>query len=242
MTPRRRREAPQAFEFETMLKACALCAALWAAPLLSHAAEQAPPAPAAASADPALSQVVDWVVASGDNQGLPFVVIDKVAAKVFVFSPDGRPRGDTTALLGLAVGDDSVPGIGDRPLSQIRPEERTTPAGRFVARFGPSLGHGRVLWVDYATAISLHPVVTSNPKERRLERLRTPTPQDNRISYGCINVSPVFYDEVILPTFGGGDSIFYILPETKPLDEVFPALRRPDGAGVKSASTDRAAP
>jgi len=66
------------------------------------------------------------------------------------------------ALLGLALGDASIPGIGDRALSSIRPEERTTPAGRFVAALDRN-SHGKgILWVDYDSAVSLHPVLTSN--------------------------------------------------------------------------------
>ena len=85
-------------------------------------------------------QVADWVVASRDNRSLPFVIVDKRDAKVFVFDSEGHLRGAAPALLGLAHGDDSVPGIGDRPLSRIKPEERTTPAGRFVASLGNDLG------------------------------------------------------------------------------------------------------
>src|SRR5688572_10815261 len=53
-------------------------------------------------------QVADWVVDSGDNGHLPFVIVDKVEAKVFVFFADGRLRGAAPALLGLALGDESV--------------------------------------------------------------------------------------------------------------------------------------
>src|SRR5688500_12047446 len=82
-------------------------------------------------ASAAARQVANWVVDSGDSARMPFVIVDKVEAKVFVFDADGRLRGAAPALLGLAVGDESVPGIGERALSTIRPEERTTPAGRF---------------------------------------------------------------------------------------------------------------
>jgi hypothetical protein len=58
--------------------------------------------------------VADWAVDSGDNRGMPFVIVDKVDAKVFVFDSDGRLRGAAPALLGLARGDDAIPGIGDR--------------------------------------------------------------------------------------------------------------------------------
>jgi hypothetical protein len=80
--------------------------------------------------------VADWVVDSGDNRDLPFVIVDKKDAKVFVFDAHGRLHAAAPALLGEARGDDEVPGIGDRALSSIRPEEKTTPAGRFVAALG----------------------------------------------------------------------------------------------------------
>ncbi|MBT9472751.1 MAG: hypothetical protein V4514_16475 [Pseudomonadota bacterium] len=176
-------------------------------------------------ASEAVVQVADWVIASRDNNGLPFVIIDKAAAEVFVFGPSGQLRGAAPALIGLARGDDSVPGIGDRELSKIRPEERTTPAGRFLAGFGPSAHGGDALWVDYETAVSLHPVVTSNAKERRLQRLQTPTPDDNRITFGCINVPAAFYQELVLPAFTGTNGIVYVLPETRALDQVFPSFR-----------------
>jgi hypothetical protein len=157
----------------------------------------------------------DWVVDSGNNTGLPFVILDKKEARVFVFHADGRLRGATPALIGFAVGDDSVPGIGDKKLSDIRPHERTTPAGRFVASLDRNLKGGQILWVDYDAAISLHPVITSNAKERRAERLASPSPLDNRISYGCINVPADFFKNVVSPAFAGSNGIVYVLPETR---------------------------
>jgi hypothetical protein len=124
-------------------------------------------------------------------------------------------------LLGLARGDDSVPGIGDRKLANIRPEERTTPAGRFVASLGRNLHGVEILWVDYADAISLHRVITSHPEQRRLQRLSTPTPLDKRISSGCINVPAEFYDNVVSPAFTGTNGIVYVLPETRSAQKVF---------------------
>ena len=165
--------------------------------------------------------VADWVVDSGDNRGMPFVIVDKMDAKVFVFDADGRLRGAAPALLGVARGDDAVPGIGDRKLSDIRPEERTTPAGRFVASLGYNFYGKDILWVDYDGAVSLHRVITTNPTERRLQRLATPTPLDNRISYGCINVPEKFYNDVVSPVFTGTYGIVYVLPETRSNREIF---------------------
>ena len=165
--------------------------------------------------------VADWIVDSGDNHRMPFVIVDKKEAKVFVFYADGRLRGASRALLGLAIGDDAVPGIGDRKLSSIRPEERTTPAGRFVASLGRNLRGKEILWVDYDGAVSMHPVVTNKPEERRAQRLATPTPLDKRISYGCINVPAKFYKNIVHPTFTGTNGIVYVLPETRSAGDVF---------------------
>ncbi|HEV2531386.1 L,D-transpeptidase [Phenylobacterium sp.] len=211
----------------TLARAALSAGVLWLG-LMAGAARALPAAAAHADfqAHPASHDtraVADWIVASGDNHGMPFVIIDKKAARVFVFRPDGRLRGESAALLGMARGDDSVPGIGERELSTIRPEERTTPAGRFVASLGADLGVKDVLWVDYADAISLHRVVTSKPKERRLQRLASPSIDDNRISYGCINVPARFYDTVVRPSFLKSSGIVYILPEVRSLASVFPA-------------------
>lgn len=178
------------------------------------------------------AQIASWVIATGDNGPLPFVIVDKLAAKIFVFDPGGSLMGGAPALVGLARGDDSADGVGDRELSAITPDERTTPAGRFVANFGLAAGHRTVLWVDYANAISLHPVVTSNPKEHRLARIRSKDADAHRISFGCINVPAAFYHKVVLKAFNGGAGVVYILPDTKPLEEVFPAyaaLAQPGG-------------
>jgi hypothetical protein len=166
-------------------------------------------------------RTADWIVDSADNLGLPFVIVDKIEAKVFVFDAGGHIQGAAPALVGSARGDDTVPGIGDREYSDMPPETRTTPAGRFVAALGMDARGEDMLWVDYDAAVSLHRVVTTKPKERRLQRLATPTPLDNRISYGCINVPKRFYENVVSPAFTGTDGIVYVLPETRSTREVF---------------------
>jgi hypothetical protein len=182
------------------------------------------------SASEAAHQLADWVIDSDNNRRLPFIILDKVEAKVFVFHGNGRLRGAAPALLGLAIGDDSVPGIGERKLSTITPEERTTPAGRFVAALDLNLKGKQMLWVDYESAISLHPVITSNPAERRAERLATPTPLDNRISYGCINVPAPFFSKVVSPAFTGTNGIVYVMPEVKSPQAVFGSYEVAKGA------------
>ena len=209
--------------------------------LVSPQAEQASPLPLANSSDvrilarppkhadfqehaapEAVKQIADWVTDSRDNHSLPFVIIQKPDAKVFVFDKDGHLKGTASVLVGLAPGDDSVSGIGTMPLSAIHPEMRTTPAGRFVSALGHDLGKLDVLWVDYPDAISLHRVINTDPAERRLERIVSPVPLDHRISYGCINVPAKFFDTVVDPTFKGTRGVVYILPEVKSIHDVFP--------------------
>jgi hypothetical protein len=124
-------------------------------------------------------------------------------------------------LLGLGRGDGSVPGIGNRKLSSIRPAERTTPAGRFVAALAHDLNGVEILWVDYDNAIAMHPVVTTNPKERRTQRLASASLLDKRITYGCINVPALFYKNVVSPAFKGSNGIVYVLPESRSMQQVF---------------------
>ena len=165
--------------------------------------------------------IADWVVESGDSGRLPFVIVDKRAARVFVFDTEGHLQGAAAALLGIAIGDHSVPGVGDRELSAIRVQDRTTPAGRFEAALGRNYRGKEILWVDYDAAISMHPVINTIPKERRPHRLATPTPLDNRISFGCINVPIPFFEKVISPSFTATSGIVYVLPEVKSLRETF---------------------
>lgn len=166
-------------------------------------------------------ELAGWVVASRDSEGYPFAVMDKAAAQILVFGGDGKLRGAAPGLFGSAVGDHAAPGIAGLALREIPGRDRTTPAGRFVGGFGPSTDAGRVLWVDYDSAVSMHPTATGVPAEKRPERLASPSPDDNRVTHGCINVSPEFYEQVIRPTFERG-GVFYILPDKASLAETFP--------------------
>lgn len=162
-----------------------------------------------------MRDMADWIVHSSDNRNLPFAIVDKVNARVYVFDVDGRPQGAAPVLLGLGQGDYVAPGTGQMRMSLIPPSQRTTPAGRFVSAMGRN-SHGKdILWVDYENAVSMHPVVTSNPKERRAQRLETPSPLDNRISYGCINVPVTFFKDVIQSRFSGAGGVVYVLPENR---------------------------
>jgi hypothetical protein len=63
--------------------------------------------------------------------------------------------------------------------------------------------------------------VTGNADEQRAQRLASATPLDNRISYGCINVTATFYRNVVSPAFKQSSGVVYVLPETRPASAVF---------------------
>lgn len=169
-------------------------------------------------------RMADWVAHTHDNNDAEFMIVDKRNAQVYVFNAAAKLRAASPVLLGAAKGDDSVPGIGTRPIAEVRPEERTTPAGRFVAELGRNLQGEDIVWVDYDAAVSMHRVRATNPVERRLHRLATTTTADNRISYGCINVPVSFYESHVKPTVAKQRVIIYVLPEVKSMQQVFGSL------------------
>lgn len=174
-------------------------------------------------ASPQAKQLLRWVAATADNQRMPFVLIDKPEARAHVFSAQAQWLGSAPVLLGLALGDRTVPGIGQRPLAQVRPHERTTPAGRFVTEPGHNLQGEDVVWIDYDAAVSLHRVRSATAVERRLQRLASPRVRDRRISYGCINAPDAFYNQHVAPYLGQMHGVAYVLPDTESFATFFEA-------------------
>ncbi len=174
-----------------------------------------------------VTRVAAWAVREADNGASAFAIVDKRRAQVYVFTPGGRLLGTSPVLLGFAVGDTTVPGIGSKGIEEIKPQERITPAGRFVSMPGRNAEGKEVVWVDYDAAVSMHRVINSDPKERRLERLATPTAADKRISWGCINVPVEFFEHTVLPNLGQSRAVVYVLPEKQPLTAFFPAAVPP---------------
>ena len=174
---------------------------------------------------PEAAQMSAWVRTTGDHAGQPFAIIDKRNARLFIFDENAVLRGASPVLLGLASGDDSVPGIGERKIADIRPEERTTPAGRFQSEPGRNIAGEDIVWIDYDAAVSLHRVRNGKAADRRLERLKTPTSLDNRISYGCVNVPTQFYDAWIKPSLGTKPGVIYVIPETRSLASLLHTLK-----------------
>lgn len=154
-----------------------------------------------------------------------------------------RRRAAARLRPGSAIGDDAAPGIGDKPLAQIRPEGKTTHAERFEAQPRVNTDGENVIWIDYDATLSMHRVRPTVAAERRLERLATPTEEDNRISFGCVNLPVHFCEQVLSPAVKKSGAIVYVLPETRSPQEVFGSWDvTPAAAPVASVGRTRESP
>lgn len=165
------------------------------------------------------------VLQTADNHQRPFAIVDKKAARIFVFEADGQLRGASPALLGLAPGDGGLVSLIDRPVTSLAAEERTTPAGRFASEPGHNLTGEAIVWIDYAAKLAIHRLRPADPRERRAERLASNAVDDNRISFGCVVVPVNFYESVIAPSLGKSYGVVYVLPETQQAPRLFDMLQ-----------------
>ncbi|HDI8663211.1 TPA: hypothetical protein PPE16_004347 [Escherichia coli] len=156
------------------------------------------------------SAVRAWVQETKDNQGQKYIIADKVAGELYIMDSRGNVLATMPALYGSRKGDAAVPG--------------QTPAGIFMLQqrhdVGASLGGDVQQFAEHTDGSiwAIHRVLTANPKQMREARLKSATAADNRISLGCINVPADMYDKYLKNGFQGK---LYVIPEQKPLGEVF---------------------
>jgi len=190
---------------------------------------------AALPAESSLSQeagfVARWVLDNGDNNGLPFVIVDKQRARLYAFAATGRLVAETPVLLGLSVGDESIPDIASRSPASLTPAERTTPAGRFASEPGHNANGEDIVWFDYAASLAIHRLRPSPANQHREERMYSTRSDDKRISYGCIVVPVAFYDAFVRTSLGRQRGVVYVLPETRPVN----AMLRADRVSLSAA-------
>lgn len=196
-----------------------ISASLMALAMGSTQAGQADFADHAASAD--ARHMAQWVLDSQDHRSRPFAIVDKKDARLYVFSAAGRLLGASPALLGSASGDEAAPGIGLLPPAQIPPALRTTPAGRFESEPGRNIQGEDIVWFDYDAALAIHRLRPAPGRQQRPERLLSASPDDNRISLGCVVVPVAFYERVVSPLLGRQRGVVYVLPETRAVQAMF---------------------
>jgi len=189
-----------------------------------------------------VKRVARWVTRSGDNARMPFVLIDKTNARAYSYNPAGVLQAAAPVLLGMAKGDKLI-APNSAAMSEMPPQSRITPAGRFVSRLSIDADGKELLVLDYDASISLHPVVKGTPEEHRAARLKSDTSEDNRISFGCINAPPQFYANFISALFRNTRGVVYVLPETSPASVLFgfdadeSVIGAPHSASAMNAAT-----
>jgi len=165
-----------------------------------------------------------WIAAVHDHRGRPFAIVDKKAARLYVFTPQAKLAGASPVLLGLAVGDRAAPGLGDVPPGRIPAAQRTTPAGRFLTEPGTNLEGERVVWFDYEAGLAIHRLRPDAAELARTRRLATTDPRAHRVSAGCVVVPVEFYESVVIRWLGHARGLLYVLPEVERVNEVFAGL------------------
>lgn len=83
------------------------------------------------AASPEVRRIARWAVATQDAAGLPFVVVDKVQARIFAFDPQGHPTGNGALQT-------------DRDLAP----------GRFVADPLASARSGAIVWANASAQLA----------------------------------------------------------------------------------------
>lgn len=185
--------------------------------------------PATAAVPPAVRKLAQQVLDSGDHRKQPFAIVDKQAAVIVVYRGDGTLAGASSVLLGQSVGDESVPGVGERAQRRsLRDGDRTTAAGRFASEPGRTMAGDAVVWIDYGNALSIHRLRRGPSWERRAQGLASTSPQEKRLSDGCVVVHEAFYESVVQPVLGQGRGVVYVMPETTPLQQWQPLLGQRD--------------
>jgi hypothetical protein len=203
--------------------AAVLGAMLCASPAARAAGEKPDFAGQHASAD--VQRAAHWIVRGADHAGLPFAIVDKRGAHLYVFDSRGRLQGASPALLGQTPGDDIAPDVGKHTaMGRVPVSERTTPAGRFVSHPGQNISGEAVVWVDYDSAFAIHRLRPGASHAPRAQRLATPTPDDNRVSLGCVIVPVAFYKRVVDPVLGRHRAVVYVLPESGRIADLANAL------------------
>lgn len=156
-----------------------------------------------------------WIGTSGDAAGKAFAIVDKKNARMHLFDARHRLVASTSVLLGQTVGDHTVSGVGERAQAgRVGMHERTTPAGRFETEPGRNLTGEDIIWLDYDAALAIHRVRDGAHMAGRIDRLKTATPDDNRVSWGCVVVPVDFYLDKVHPVFSRSAGVVYVMPES----------------------------
>ena len=142
-----------------------------------------------------------------------FMVADKPNGMLHIFKEDGSHFISDATLYGKDKGDVM------EAKSSLEGGAKITPSGKYTMKESPAEYAGGTSLIlveskDYSGYIAVHAADVSTPSERRLQRLETSTPDDNRISYGCINTKHETFINEIKPNISKLDGgMIFVLPD-----------------------------
>lgn len=157
------------------------------------------------------------------------IVLDKATAQIIVMQ--GKEIvAQNPALFGSNNSDFWPGGSQEAAFSLPIPmaEKKVTPAGTYkMAKMAndPDYGSSINFSVYKTYRLAIHRVYRGTPSERRPARLASALILDNFISFGCVNVSDEFYDQVIDKLVFSNNSFLFISPfDESKTDQIFPYL------------------
>ena len=184
-------------------------------------------APALPVVSKSMKMLAHRVLSANDPGQRPFAIVDKHTATIAVYLASGVVAGVSSTLLGQARGDRSLPGVGERTQSgRLRPQDLTTPAGRFESVPGRNREGEAIVWLDYGTAFAIHRLRPGVSQAERARRLASGNVAAKRVSAGCVVVPEPFYDGTVAALLGRGPGVVYVMPEESAPDESWRELWR----------------
>ncbi len=127
----------------------------------------------------------------------PIITADKVKGIISVYYPDTKEVIVAPALFGKVKSNKLNMENYDKP-SKF---DGITPAGIYPIEkiYSWHLNSDMLVFIKGKSSVAaIHPLWTKNPDQKRVQRLLSETPLDNRITSGCINVDPVFFNQVLV--------------------------------------------
>lgn len=155
--------------------------------------------------------------------GKGFIIADKPNGMLHVFNVDGSVLAQEPALYGKEKAD--VLG----KVSSLEGGAKVTPAGTFTMQYETDTeyaGGHRFSLAETSMdggVIAIHAAWFGDAKEKRAERLKSATAEDNRISYGCINTTHDLFLNKLMPRADEfNDGLVFVLPDaTEKTGEMF---------------------
>lgn len=141
------------------------------------------------------------------KNNLPFIIVDTPTATGYVYNSTGTLLKSFPVLLGSSIGDDINTAIPGDPAKK----NTFTTAGKFTLSSNVGVDNSitynnKILVLEASNSLAIHKIYPGDLKNRTIA-INTPEISDNRMTWGCINISEENYDKFITPNIKGGNKI-----------------------------------